>query len=72
MYIAQQAVECEGKIVRAVKIALAVSQSGQPNGPRCQPAKSEMLTLTREGVAINPHYQKLTPMAADAMAQWGD
>ena len=72
LYIAQQAVECEGKIVRAIKIALAISQSGQPNDPRWQPAKAEMLTLLREGIAINPHYRKLTPVAADAMAQWGD
>ena len=72
LYIAQQAVQCEGKIVRAIKIALAISQSGQPNDPRWQPAKAEMLTLLREGIAINPHYRKLTPVAADAMAQWGD
>jgi O-antigen ligase len=72
LYIAQQAVACEGKIVRAIKIALAISQSGQPNDPRWQPAKAEMLTLLREGIAINPHYRKLTPVAADALAQWGD
>jgi O-antigen ligase len=72
LYIAQQAVECEAKIVRAIKIALAISHSGQPNDPRWQSARAEMLGLLREGVAINPHYRKLTPVAADAMAQWGD
>ena len=31
-----------------------------------------MLSLLREGIAINPHYRKLTPLVADAMAGWGD
>ncbi len=26
----------------------------------------------REGVAINPHYRKVTPMVADELARWGD
>ena len=72
LYMAQQAVECESKLVRAVKIALSITQSGQPHDPRWEPAKSEMLQLVRQGIAINPHYRKLTPMAADALAGWGD
>jgi len=72
LYIAQQAIECEAKIVRATKIALAISQSGQPNDPRWQTDKTTMLQLLRQGIAINPHYRKLTPIAADAMAGWGD
>ena len=31
-----------------------------------------MLQLVREGVAINPHYRKITPMVADELARWGD
>ena len=31
-----------------------------------------MLALTREGVAINPHYRKITPMVADELGRWGD
>lgn len=72
VFVAQQAIECEAKLVRAIKIALAISRSGNPNDPRWETAKSEMLRLMREGIAINPHYRKLTPMAADAMASWGD
>ena len=30
------------------------------------------LRLVEEGVAINPHYRKLTPMVADELAHWGD
>lgn len=72
LYIAQQAIECEAKIVRATKIALAISQSGQPTDPRWQTDKTTMLQLLRQGIAINPHYRKLTPIAADTMAGWGD
>lgn len=72
IYISRQAIECESKLVGAIKIALTISQSSNPNDPRWEAAKTEMLQLMREGIAINPHYRKLTPMAADAMASWGD
>jgi tetratricopeptide (TPR) repeat protein len=35
-------------------------------------AKSEMLALINEGIVINPHYRKLTPIVADNLATWGD
>jgi O-antigen ligase len=72
VFIAQQAIECESKIVRAVKIAMTISQSGRPNDMGWRDAKSEMLKLVNEGIAINPHYRKLTPIVADALAGWGD
>ena len=31
-----------------------------------------MLQLIRQGIAINPHYRKITPMVADELAKWGD
>ena len=31
-----------------------------------------MLQLTREAIAINPHYRKITPLVADELAGWGD
>ena len=71
-YITQQAAESEQKIVKATKIALSVSSSGRPNDAKWAPAKAEMLKLITEGVAINPHYRKITPMVADEMARWGD
>lgn len=72
MYITQQAIECEAKIVKAIKIALSVSASGRPNDPQWNQAKKDVVGLVKEGVAINPHYRKLTAVVADAMAQWGD
>ena len=71
-FITQQAAACESLIVRATKIALSVSQSGDYNNPRWDADKKEMLQLIREGVDINPHYRKITPMVADEMAKWGD
>ena len=72
VYIAQLAAECEAKIVRATQIALSISASRDWDNPRWNPAKAEMLRLTREAVAINPHYRKITPMVADELARWGD
>ncbi|HWP12688.1 MAG TPA: O-antigen ligase family protein [Ramlibacter sp.] len=71
-YITHYAAESEQKLVRATKIALTISASGEPNNPKWNKAKAEMLTLVREGVAINPHYRKVTPMVADELAKWGD
>lgn len=71
-YITQQAAACESKIVKATKIALTVTQSGDFNNPKWDKMKREMLTLIREGVDINPHYRKITPMIADELAKWGD
>jgi O-antigen ligase len=71
-YITQQAAESESKIVRAVKYALSVTQSGDYQNPRWDKTKREMLTLIKEGIDINPHYRKITPMVADELAKWGD
>jgi len=70
--ISWQAIVCESRLTRALKIALTISQSRDPQSPRWEAAKAKMIQLTREGVAINPHYRKLTPSIADALANWGD
>ena len=72
VYISQQAIMCEDKLIRAVKSALTITQSNRPNDPRWQRTKVEMLQLMQEGIAINPHYRKLTPIVADELASWGD
>jgi O-antigen ligase len=71
-YITQQAAASESLIVRATKIALSVSQSGDYNNPKWTPQREEMLRLIKEGIDINPHYRKITPMVADELAKWGD
>lgn len=71
-YISQQAAATEHKIVSAVKIALTISNSGDVNNPKWDKSKREMLALAKEGIAINTHYRKITPMIADELAKWGD
>jgi O-antigen ligase len=71
-FITQQAAACESLIVRATKIALSVSQSGDYNNPKWIGQREEMLRLIKEGTDINPHYRKITPMVADELAKWGD
>ncbi|MDQ6881146.1 MAG: O-antigen ligase family protein, partial [Pseudomonadota bacterium] len=71
-YITQQAAESERKIVRATQFALTISASGDPGNPRWNGRKAELLKLIREGIAINRHYRKITPIVADELARWGD
>jgi O-antigen ligase len=70
--ITDRAAESERKLVRAAQLALAITQSGEPNDPRFDAARKELLQLAREGIAINPHYRKVTPIIADELARWGD
>jgi O-antigen ligase len=70
--ITQRAAESEEKLVRAVKLALGISATGNPNDPAYAAQKQQLLKLVREGIALNPHYRKITPMVADELARWGD
>ncbi len=72
LFITHQASESERKIVRAAKIALSLTATGDPTSPRYAAMRRDMLQLAREGIAINPHYRKITPMVADELARWGD
>lgn len=72
VYISWQATLAERYLVRAVKLALTVAQSGNTEDARWQPVKAEIVELLRRGIAITPHYRKITPMVADEMAKWGD
>jgi O-antigen ligase len=72
VYIAHQAAASERKIISAAKMALTISSSRDPQQLRWTKQKIQMLKLIREGIAINPHYRKLTPLVADELARWGD
>jgi O-antigen ligase len=71
-FITERAAASEYKIVQATKLALTIGRSGDPQSPRFDKQKREMLQLIKEGTDINPHYRKITPMVADEMARWGD
>ncbi|MDB5900958.1 MAG: O-antigen polymerase [Ramlibacter sp.] len=70
--ISQRAADAERKLVTAAKAALTLSATGDPNNPRYAQMKRDMLRSVREGIALNPHYRKITPMVADELARWGD
>jgi O-antigen ligase len=72
VFITERAAQAESKLVRAAQLALAITASGEPNDPRFDDSKRVMLQLVREGIAINPHYRKITPIVADELARWGD
>lgn len=71
-FISERAVECERLIVRATKLALGITASGDPGNPRFERTKAEIRDLITRGTEINPHYRKITPMVADEFAKWGD
>lgn len=71
-WITWQAAQAEHKLVRAARLALGITASGAPQDPRHAGVKQRLLQMTREGIAINPHYRKVTPMIADELARWGD
>lgn len=67
------AAKCENLIVRAVSSALHIQRSGiSPQDPGWAPARQAMLRDIAEGIALNPHYRKITPILADQLALWGD
>lgn len=66
------AAQAERKLAGAAGLAIALSASGEPAHPRFAEARQEMLQLVRDGIAIHPHYRKLTPLVADELARWGD
>jgi O-antigen ligase len=78
LYITLQAMQAERKIVRAAENAIALREASQANPtaasqPPPQPMRmAQILRDTREGITINPHYRKLTPMVADNLAAIGD
>jgi O-antigen ligase len=71
-FVTWQAVLCENKLVRAGQIAVAIASSPDPSAARWDMDKARLLDLAREGIAINPHYRKITPLIADELAGWGD
>jgi O-antigen ligase/tetratricopeptide (TPR) repeat protein len=71
-FISERAAQCEFLIVRATKMALGLTASGDPNNPRFERTKAEIRDMIKRGTDINPHYRKITPMVADEFAKWGD
>ncbi|MDD0815200.1 O-antigen ligase family protein [Curvibacter sp. HBC28] len=71
-WVTRQAMVAESRLVQSVKLAMWMARLPNPKDPRLAEDRAEILRLVREGVAINPHYRKLTPMVADELATMGD
>jgi len=70
--ITAQAIRAEHHIVRAIQLGNAVTQrlkQGQVPNPNLS---GEILQNILAGIAINPHYRKLTPIVADKMGERGE
>jgi len=70
--VSQRAANTEKYLVRSLTLALTISNSGDYNNPKWNSTKAEIVDLARMGVALNPHYRKLTPAVGDELARWGD
>jgi O-antigen ligase len=62
MYITQQAMLAERNIMGAIHLSNKALRDGTP-------VPSELMVRLQQGVAINPHYRKLTTRAADQLAR---
>lgn len=71
-YLAHVATGSERRLVEAARLALAISAAPDRDQPRWSADKAEVVALATEGIALNPHYRKITPQIADELAAWGD
>jgi O-antigen ligase len=69
---AVQAARAEFHLITAARLALTLSQTGDPMGTRYAPQRQAMLEHVRKGTAIQAHYRKVTPIVGDELARWGD
>lgn len=72
LYITQRAAYAESNLIRGIRMGLIIARSGNPNHEYWNNPKSEMLESIRRGIDANPHYRKLTAIAADELASIGD
>ena len=70
--VTRQAMLAEYRIVGAIQQIGALRRAGTFNAPASEPIKAAALERLRSGIAINPHYRKLTPIAADLLTGGGD
>lgn len=72
VFITYQAAEAERKIVKSIQMGNAAAKLSQARGVPSPERSARLLENIREGIEINPHYRKLTPMVADQLAELGD
>ncbi len=67
-----QALRAESKLVSAITLANRYAQAERTDAPGAADLKAQALQLAREGIAIHPHYRKLTGEIAEPFAAQGD
>ena len=71
-YLSVRAAMAERYLVRSLKLALTVERSADPYSAAWLRTKTDVQRLVQKGIALNPHYRKLTPAVGDSLARWGD
>jgi O-antigen ligase/Flp pilus assembly protein TadD len=71
-YTTWQAAQAERKLVQAINIAESLRRPQQANASALSERHAQLLKTVRKGIAINPHYRKLTAMVADQLSAMGD
>jgi len=71
-YVTWQAVQAERELVRAIESAASLQKPQRAGAPSLAERKAQLLQAEREGIAINPHYRKLSAEVAVVLATTGD
>jgi O-antigen ligase len=72
LWLTVQAARTEHKLVQAIVLADSLRRPQTPGMAPFEERKAQALTNVREGMAINPHYRKLTAEVAEPFAAGGD
>ena len=71
-YVTVQAARAEYRILSAIKLAYMLAQPKLTDEPRSLASWEKVSDEIEEGIAINPHYRKLTSIVGDSTTAIGD
>ncbi|MDD5029282.1 MAG: O-antigen ligase family protein, partial [Rhodoferax sp.] len=71
-YITQQAVMAEANIVHALELSAQATRFRTSDPKASEAAKVLAVQSVRAGIAINPHYRRLTALVAEMLSARGD
>ena len=66
-YLTQRAVRAEKTLVHALDLAAQLPRRAGPMDSATQQQKTNMLQALQAGIALNPHYRKFYPVAAEVL-----
>ena len=72
VWVTVRAIQAESTLVFGVQRSFAYAQANQINSPLVPQVRQEVVDSMHKGIALNPHYRKFTPIAADHLATYGD